>query len=152
MIAPKTLKLSLKSLKDFAKKRLPDETLIDLDARDECPVELVRHMCDPDQLGIQLLFIPEEYGGLGGGAFDVYCICEEMARIDLGVATSVLATFLGSDPITVGATPEQKKIWLTKIAEEGVLFAYGATEPEAGSDLGALRTTADRVMENGKIV
>ena len=152
MIAPKTLKLSLKSLRDFAKKRLPDETLIELDARDECPLEIVRHMCSPDKLGIQLLFIPEEFGGLGGGAFDVYCICEEMARIDLGVATAVLATFLGSDPITVGATPEQKKLWLTRIAEEGVLFAYGATEPEAGSDLGALRTTADRVLQDGRIV
>jgi alkylation response protein AidB-like acyl-CoA dehydrogenase len=152
MIAKKTLKLSLKSLHDFAKKRLPDEVLRDLDARDECPLEVVRHMCSPDKLGIQLLFIPEEFGGLGGGAFDVYVICEEMARIDLGIATSVLATFLGSDPITVGATPEQKKIWLTRIAEEGVLFAYGATEPEAGSDLAALRTTADRVVKDDRIV
>ncbi|MGA7697405.1 MAG: acyl-CoA dehydrogenase family protein [Candidatus Sulfotelmatobacter sp.] len=146
------MKLSLKSLKDFAKKRLPDEVLRELDERDECPLEIVRHMCSPDQLGIQLLFIPEEFGGMGGGAFDVYCVCEEMARIDLGVATAVLATFLGSDPITVGATSEQKKIWLTRIAEEGLLFAYGATEPEAGSDLGALRTTADRVTENDRVV
>jgi len=152
MIAPKTLKLSLKSLRDFAKKRLPDEVLIELDEKDECPLEIVRHMCSPDKLGIQLLFIPEEFGGMGGGAFDVYCICEEMAHIDLGVATAVLATFLGSDPITVGATPEQKKLWLSKIADEGILFAYGATEPEAGSDLGSLRTTADRVMQDGKIV
>jgi alkylation response protein AidB-like acyl-CoA dehydrogenase len=152
MITNKTLKLSLKSLREFAKKRLPDEQLIELDARDECPLEVVRHMCSPDKLGIQLLFIPEEFGGMGGGAFDVYCVCEEMARIDLGVATAVLATFLGSDPITVGATPEQKKIWLTRIAEEGLLFAYGATEPEAGSDLGALRTTAERVTEDGKVV
>jgi alkylation response protein AidB-like acyl-CoA dehydrogenase len=152
MITNKTLKLSLKSLREFAKKRLPDQELIDLDARDECPLEIVRHMCSPDKLGIQLLFIPEEFGGMGGGTLDVYCICEEMARVDLGVATSVLATFLGSDPITVGATPEQKRIWLTRIAEEGLLFAYGATEPEAGSDLGALRTTAERVSENGKVV
>jgi len=152
MIANKTLKLSLKSLKDFAKKRLPDEVLRDLDERDECPLDVVHDMCSPDKLGIQLLFIPEEFGGLGGGAFDVYCICEEMARIDLGIATSVLATFLGSDPITVGATPEQKKTWLTRIAEEGLLFAYGATEPEAGSDLGALRTTADPVREGDRIV
>jgi acyl-CoA dehydrogenase len=151
MIAPKTLKLSLKSLRDFAKKRLPDETLIELDARDECPLEIVRYMCNPDRLGIQLLFIPEEYGGLGGGAFDVYCICEEMARIDLGIATAVLATFLGSDPITVGATPEQKKYWLCRIADEGILFAYGATEPEAGSDLGALKTTADPVLQDGHV-
>ncbi|MBZ5705573.1 MAG: acyl-CoA dehydrogenase family protein [Acidobacteriia bacterium] len=152
MITPKTLKLSLKSLRDFAKKKLPDETLIELDEKDECPLEIVRHMCHPDKLGIQLLFIPEEFGGMGGGAFDVYCICEEMANIDLGVATAVLATFLGSDPITVGATPEQKKLWLSRIADEGLLFAYGATEPEAGSDLGALKTTADRVMQDSKVV
>ena len=152
MITSKTLKLSVKSLREFAKKRLPDETLIELDERDECPMDIVQHMCSPDKLGIQLLFIPEEFGGMGGNTFDVYCVCEEMARIDLGVATSVLATFLGSDPITVGATPEQRKIWLGRIAEEGLLFAYGATEPEAGSDLGALRTTAERVSENGKVI
>ncbi len=151
MITKKTLKLSLKSLKEFAKKRLPDQVLIELDERDECPVEIVRDMCSPDQLGIQLLFIPEEYGGFGGGAFDVYCVCEAMAAIDLGIATSVLATFLGSDPITVGATPEQKKTWLGRIADEGLLFAYGATEPDAGSDLGALRTTADRVVDGDRI-
>ena len=100
MITKKTLKLSLKSLHDFAKKRLPDQELIDLDNRDECPVEIVRYMCSPDKLGIQLLFIPEEFGGMGGSTFDVYCVCEEMARIDLGVGTSLFATFLGSDPIT----------------------------------------------------
>jgi alkylation response protein AidB-like acyl-CoA dehydrogenase len=152
MISKKTLKLSVKSLKDFAKKQLPDEHLIELDARDECPIEIVRHMCSPDHLGIQLLFVPEEYGGFGGGAFDVYCVCEEMARIDLGVATSVLATFLGSDPITVGATPEQKKLWLSRIAEEGILFAYGATESDAGSDLGALQSTAERVIKDDRVV
>jgi alkylation response protein AidB-like acyl-CoA dehydrogenase len=152
MIAPKTLKLSLKSLRDFAKKRLTDEVLIDLDERDECPLDIVRTLCSPEKLGIQLLFVPEEYGGFGGGAFDVYCVCEEMARMDLGIATSVLATFLGSDPITVGATPEQKKLWLSRIAEEGLLFAYGATEPDAGSDLGSLQSTAERVEKDGQIV
>jgi alkylation response protein AidB-like acyl-CoA dehydrogenase len=151
MITKKTLKLSMKSLRDFAKGRLPEQTVLDLDARDECPVDVVNDMCGPD-LGIQLLFVPEEYGGMGGGTFDVYVVCEEMARIDLGIATAVLATFLGSDPITVGGTPEQKKIWLGRIADEGLLFAYGATEPQAGSDLGALLTTAERVIEDGKIV
>jgi len=152
MIANKTLKLSLKSLREFAKKRLTDEQLIELDERDECPIDIVRHMCDPNKLGIQLLFVPEEFGGMGGGTFDVYCVCEEMARIDLGVATAVLATFLGSDPITVGATYEQKKLWLGRIADEGLLFAYGATEPEAGSDLGALKTTAEPVSKDGRVV
>ena len=152
MITNKTLKLSLKSLREFAKKRLPDETLIELDEKDECPIDIVRQMCDPDKIGIQLLLVPEDCGGMGGGAFDNYLVCEEMARIDLGIATTVFATFLGSDPITVGATPEQKKRWLGRIAEDGLIFAYGATEPDAGSDLGALRTTAERVIEDGKIV
>src|SRR5438876_1060553 len=52
MIAKKTLKLSLKSLRDFAKKRLPDQELIELDARDECPLEVVRDMCGPKKLGL----------------------------------------------------------------------------------------------------
>src|SRR5512132_901821 len=107
MITNKTLKLSLKSLREFAKKRLPDETLIELDARDECPLEIVRHMCSPDKLGIQLLFVPEEFGVMGGRAFVVYWVGEEMAGIDLGDATAVMATFLGSAPLTVGATKEQ---------------------------------------------
>ena len=146
-----TLELTLQSLRDFVTDRLPDEKILEMDAKDECPLDVVRGMCGPE-LGIQLLFIPEEYGGMGGGAFDVYRVCEEMARIDLGVATAVLATFLGSDPISVGGTPEQKALWLGRIASEGLLFAYAATEPEAGSDLGALRSTATRVEENGKIV
>ena len=88
---------------------------------------------------------------MGGGTFDVYRVCEAMARIDLGVATGVLATFLGSDPIVVGGTPEQKKLWLSRIASEGLLFAYGATEPEAGSDLPALKTTARRIELDGRL-
>ena len=88
---------------------------------------------------------------MGGGALDVYRVCERMAAIDLGLATSELATFLGSDPIRVGGTEEQKREYMTRIAKEGVLFAYGATEPEAGSDLGALKTTAEPVSDNGTV-
>ena len=145
----RTLALSLKSLKDFAAEHLPDKKLLELDERDECPLDLVHAMCG--ELGIQLLFIPEEFGGMGGGAFDVYRVCEEMARIDLGIATAVLATFLGSEPISVGATAEQKKYWMCRIADEGLLFAYAATEPEAGSDLAALRTVAEPVLEDGRV-
>jgi alkylation response protein AidB-like acyl-CoA dehydrogenase len=141
-----TLDFVLESIGEFARRELPDTTLIELDERDEFPEELVRRMCGED-LGIQLLFVPEAYGGMGGGALDVYRVCERMARTDLGIATSVLATFLGSEPITVGGTEEQKRRWMTRIADEGVLFAYGATEPDAGSDLAALTTKA--VRENG---
>jgi alkylation response protein AidB-like acyl-CoA dehydrogenase len=145
------LEATLDAIREFCERQLTVERQLQLDHEDECPGDMVRAMCG-DELGVQLLFIPEEYGGMGGGTFDVYRVCEAMAKIDLGVATSVLATFLGSDPIVVGATPEQKKKWLTQIAEEGTLLAYGATEPEAGSDLGALKTKAVPVEEDGRIV
>jgi alkylation response protein AidB-like acyl-CoA dehydrogenase len=145
-----TLDLTLESLKDFTTSKLPEKKLLELDATEEFPYDVVKEMCGPG-LGIQLLFIPEEFEGMGGGAFDVYRVCEELARVDLGVATGVLATFLGSDPILFGGTYEQKKLWMTRIAKEGLLMAYGATEPEAGSDLGALRTVAEPVMEDGKV-
>jgi alkylation response protein AidB-like acyl-CoA dehydrogenase len=146
-----TLDVALKSIDEFAAVELPDSLLIELDERDEFPEQLVRRMSSGDELGIQLLFVPFEYGGMGGGAFDVYRVCERMAYIDLGLATSELATFLGSDPIRVGGTEDQRREYMSRIAKEGVLFAYGATEPEAGSDLGALKTTAEPVAENGTV-
>jgi alkylation response protein AidB-like acyl-CoA dehydrogenase len=145
-----TLHLMLSSLDEFLAQHLPETRRLQLDRDDTCPEETVRAMCG-DDLGVHLVFVPEEYGGLGGGAFDAYRICERMARTDIGVATAVFATFLGSDPILVGATSEQRKEWLGRIAEQGVLFAYGATEPEAGSDLGAMTTTATPVETDGRL-
>ena len=145
------LEMTLDAIGEFAQRHLPEHLILEFDRDDVCPTDVVRGMCG-DELGIQLLFIPEQYGGMGGSTYDVYRVCECMARIDLGVATSVLATFLGSDPIFVGATDEQKRRWITRIAEEGMLFAYGATEPEAGSDLGALKTVAKPVYDGDGIV
>ncbi len=145
-----TLEAAVHSIKEFADRHLPDAKLLQLDTDDEFPEEIVRRMCS-DELGVQLFFVSEAYGGMGGGSFDVYRICEQMARIDVGVATGVLATFLGSEPIDVGGTPEQKERWLGRIASEGILFAYAATEPAAGSDLASLRTVAERVVEGGEL-
>ncbi len=146
-----SLELALQTLDHYARDKLTDEVLIELDHKDEFPEHIVRDI-GSNEVGIQLLFIPEEYDGMGGGAFDVYRVCEAMARVDLGIATGVLATFLGSDPIVFGGTDEQKQRWLTRIAEEGLLMAYGATEPQAGSDLAALRTKAVPVEEGGEVV
>jgi alkylation response protein AidB-like acyl-CoA dehydrogenase len=149
-IDAEVLAMTLDAVRRFAADALPEKLLLDLDADEEFPVKLVRDLCG-ETIGIQLLFIPEEYGGMGGGAFDVYRVCEAMARVDLGIATGVLATFLGSDPIRVGGTPEQQAHWMTRLAEEGLLMAYAATEPLAGSDLGALKTRADPVGDNGTV-
>jgi acyl-CoA dehydrogenase len=146
-----TLDATLDSLAQFARDRLPDARLLELDARDEFPEADVRAMGGAE-LGIQLLFLDEAYHGMGAGALDLARVCEALARLDVGVATGVLATFLGSEPIRVGGTPEQKARWLTRIADEGLLMAYGATEPAAGSDLAALRTTAARIERDGRIV
>jgi alkylation response protein AidB-like acyl-CoA dehydrogenase len=147
---PDTLEMMLEAIGEFVAAELPDARLIELDEADEFPEQTVRHMCSED-LGVQLVFVDEEYDGMGGGAFDVYRVCEHLAGIDLGVATAVLATALGSDPITVGGTPEQKKRWLTRIADDGALFAYGATEPQAGSDLAAMKTVAVPVEIDGAV-
>ena len=146
-----TLDMLLSTLRDYAARELPAEVLLRLDRDDTFPVKVLRDLYDPSQIGIHLLFVPEESGGLGGGAYDIYRVCVEMAEIDLGVATGVLATCLGADPIMVGATPEQKRHWMGRLAQEGLLMAYGATEPQAGSDLGALATQAVPVVEDGRV-
>ncbi len=145
-----TLNMVIDSIKEFSAAELTDSKLIEIDEKDEFPVDIINQMCG-EGLGLHLLFIPEKFGGLGGGAFDDYRVCEQLARVDLGISTGVFATFLGSDPIVFGGTDDQKKKWLTMIAEDGLLMAYGATEPEAGSDLGALRTIATPVEKEKKI-
>src|SRR5512139_3210815 len=136
-----TLNLMLEALGDFVTAELPESRMLELDHEDVCPEDTVRAMCS-DALGVQLVFIPEAYGGMGGNAFDSYRVCERMAHVDIGLGTSVFATFLGSDPILMGGTEEQREKWLGRIAEDGIVFAYGATEPEAGSDLAAMSTVA----------
>ena len=149
-IAKEELDFIIEAINDYSKENLSTPRLLELDEKDEFPINEIRQMCG-EGLGLHLIFIPEEFEGMGGGAYDSYRVCETMARIDLGVATGIFATFVGADPIVFGATDEQKKKWLTRIAIEGLLLAYGATEPDAGSDLGALRTTATPVQDNGHI-
>ena len=144
-----TRDMILDTLRKYAERKLTNDYLLELDHEDRFPEEVLKELNDPMQLGLHLIFIPEEFNGLGGGAYDIYRVSELMASIDLGVATGVLATFLGSDPIRVGGTPEQKAHWMGRIADEALLMAYGATEPQAGSDLAAMSTKAVPVGENG---
>ncbi len=145
-----SLQMLLDTIGSFGKQKLPAKVRLDLDERDEFPLGLIEELLGPE-IGLHLLFIPEELGGLGGSAYDVYRVSEDMARLDLGVATAFLAIFLGTDPIVVGSTEEQRKHWLRRIGDEGLIVAYAVTEPLAGSELSAIRTKADRVIENGEI-
>jgi len=146
-----TLGFVLQTLKTVTDRRLDKETRLHLDADDEFPVDLVEEMLGPE-LGLHLLFLPEEVGGLGGGGRDLFRVSEEMARTDLGVATAFLAIALGVDPIVVGGTAEQKAHWLGRIAEEGLIVAYGVTEPEAGSNVARLKTEAVPVTDDKGVV
>jgi alkylation response protein AidB-like acyl-CoA dehydrogenase len=143
---PGDLDLVIKTLKEFTAREATLEQRLKWDESDVCPVEVVRAMLSPE-VGLHLVFVPAEYDGMGGGAYDVYRISCEFAKIDLGLATAMLAVALGLDPIRVGCTPEQKQKWMPRIASEGMIVAYGVTEPEAGSNVQSLATRAERVTD-----
>jgi len=145
------LNMVLDTIDKLEKEKLSVDTKLEMDRLGTFPTELIRFMLGSD-IALHLIFIPEEYGGLGAGATEIAIVSERMAKMDLAVATSFLAICLGMDPIRVGSTPEQKEKYIGKIAEEGLVVAYGVTEPEAGSNVQSLKTKAVRVLdENGQV-
>ncbi len=94
------------------------------------------------EMGLLNLHIPEEYGGPGLGCMEEAIVNEELAWGDPGFATAAYATALACAPIITGATEDQKQKWLGKVAKEGALASYAVTEPGAGSDVAACKTTA----------
>ncbi|RLF57053.1 MAG: acyl-CoA dehydrogenase, partial [Thermoplasmata archaeon] len=148
---PEMFQMVLNTIDKLEKDKLPIEIKLEMDRSGEFPMELIRFMLSPE-MALHLIFIPEEYGGLGAGAVEVAVVSERMAKMDLGIATSFLAICLGMDPLRVGATEAQKKKYITRIAEEGLIVAYGVTEPNAGSNVQSLKTRASRVLdENGNV-
>ena len=148
---PELFSMVLDTLSKLEKEKLTLEAKLEMDRAGEFPMDLIRFMLGPE-VALHLIFIPEEYGGLGAGAREIALISEKMAKMDLAVATSFLAICLGMDPIRVGATPEQQEKWIRKVADEALIVAYGVTEPEAGSNVQALKTRADRVLdEEGRV-
>ncbi len=142
----------LDTVRQFKKRILTKENILKFDKEEIFPEEIVRSMLGPD-IGLQLIFIPEAYGGLGGGARDCFEVIREISSICLGIATGFFAVQLGSDPLLVGATEEQKQKWLGAIAQGDCLVAYAVTEAGAGSNLAALKTKAEPVSNNsGEII
>ncbi len=113
-----------------------------LDREGGFPYEIMKII---DKAGFPALFIPEEYGGSGGGVFNMCLVTEELSRIEAGVAISYAATALGLTPILVGGSEEQKNKYLPPVARGECYFAYGLTEADAGSDAGSMTTTAEKV-------
>jgi len=112
----------------------------ELDRESRFPYELVAEL---GALGLMGLPIPEEYGGAGGDTVSYALAIEELTRIDSSVAITVAAHHsLGTLPIYYFGTEEQRRRFLPELASGAKLAAFGLTEPGAGSDAGATRTTA----------
>ena len=120
----------------------------ELDREGRFPVELVRRAAELGLMGIPL---PEEWGGAGAGTVSYAIAVEELARVDSSFAITVAAhTSLGTMPIHLFGSDEQRQRWLPDLAAGKGLGAFGLTEAGAGSDAGATRTTAR--AENGEWV
>jgi alkylation response protein AidB-like acyl-CoA dehydrogenase len=140
-------KMVLDTVAQLKKRLLTPEKIAEYDRKQIFPEDTIREMLGPE-IGLQLLMIPEEYGGLGGGARDSCAITREMAKICLGITTAFFAIQLGADPIIVGGTEEQKQKWLGKIAAGEALVAYAVTEPDVGSNVASIKTKADPVLND----
>ena len=142
----------IETVRQLKKRLLIKDKILEFDKKEVFPEETIRRMLEPD-IGLQLLFIPEAYGGMGGGARDSCAVTFEMSKICLGIATAFFAIQLGSDPLIVGGTEEQKTKWLGAISEGKVLVAYAVTEPGAGSNVASIKTKADPVSnDKGEII
>ena len=120
------------------------------DEANEFPHEIVKVFADADLCGV---YISEEYGGMGGGIMDLAVTVEELSKVCSGIALALAATALGTFPIILFGTPDQKKAFLPRIASGKSLAAFGLTEANAGSDAGGITTTAvldgDHYVLNG---
>jgi butyryl-CoA dehydrogenase len=111
----------------------------ELDEQNKFPREILHDIAKADLFGI---FVPEEYGGLGGGCYEIVLAMEELARGCVGVATSYAASALGIYPVILAGSEEQKEKYLPDIASGSRWAAFGLTEANAGSDASGIRTTA----------
>jgi len=120
------------------------------DEANEFPHEIVKVFADADLCGV---YIGEEYGGMGGGIMELAVAVEELSKVCSGIALALAATALGTFPIILFGTDEQKKKYLPRIASGKSLAAFGLTEANAGSDASGITTTAvldgDHYVLNG---
>jgi short-chain 2-methylacyl-CoA dehydrogenase len=128
------------TVREFAESRIAP-VAAELDREHRFPYELVAELAE---LGLMGMTVPEEYGGAGADTLSYAVAVEELTRIDSSVAITVAAHHsLGTLPIFYFGNEEQKQEWLPQLASGEKLAAFGLTEPGAGSDAGATRTTAE---------
>jgi short/branched chain acyl-CoA dehydrogenase len=128
------------TVREFAESKVAP-VAAELDRDHRFPYDLVAELAE---LGLMGMPVPEEYGGAGADTLSYAIAVEELTRIDSSVAITMAAhTSLGTMPILLFGTGEQKQQWLPDLASGRKLAAFGLTEPGAGSDAAATRTTAE---------
>lgn len=123
---------------EFAEKEFRDIAR-ELEAKEEFDDKIWKKTAEN---GFLAVFVPEEYGGQGLGHFEQCLILEEFARVDLGIAHQIDSTFFGAQFILFKGTEEQKKKYLPPVCEGEWRIGMASTEPEAGSDVASIATTA----------
>jgi len=135
-------------IKDLCRKISQEKVLpvrLELDEKGEFPREIMKTFSEADLCG---LYLPEQYGGFGGGTFEFCIAVEEISRVCGGVGVTFAASALGAVPILLFGSEDQKKKYLPDIASGKKLAAFGLTEANAGSDAGGMETTAKKDGDN----
>jgi short-chain 2-methylacyl-CoA dehydrogenase len=140
-------RLLQRTVREFARQEIAPAAE-ELDRTKTFPYEIVARM---GELGLMGIPFPEEYGGGGADTLSYLLAIEELARVDSSVCITMAAhTSLGTMPIHLWGTGEQKDEWMPQLCSGRRLAAFGLTEPEAGSDAGNTRTRAR--LEGGEWV
>ncbi|MEN8264683.1 MAG: acyl-CoA dehydrogenase family protein [Nitrospirota bacterium] len=129
-------------IRDLARQVAEEKVMpirAELDEKEEFPWDIMKALAQSDFFGIN---ISEEYGGLGRGGLELSIAIEELSKACLGVSTTFAANALGTYPILLYGSDEQKKKYLPDIASGKKLVAFGLTEANAGSDASGVQTTA----------
>src|SRR5690349_12379827 len=136
---PDDHELIRRTVRDFAEGEVAP-VAEELDRTKAFPYAIVKQL---GELGLMGIPFPEEYGGGGGDSLAYAIAVEELTRVDSSVAITLCAhTSLGTQPVYLFGTEEQKREWMPRLCSGEVLGAFGLTEPEAGSDAGNTRTRA----------
>jgi acyl-CoA dehydrogenase len=126
--------------REFAEKEIRPRSA-EYDVASVHPVDVI---AKAHELGLMNLHVPESLGGAGLPAFEGMLVAEELNWGCSGIATSILANGLGAGPVLIAGSDEQKEAWLPPLLDSPILCSFGLSEPDAGSDVARMKTTAER--------
>src|SRR5579859_1036241 len=133
-------KMLVEMVRDLAREKVTPRAA-EIDAKGEFPWDMKELLAQQDILAMPF---PEEYGGIGSSELSILMVIEELAKACATTSLILCVQQLGSLPILLAGTEEQKRRWIPKLATGEWLASYGLTEPGSGSDAGAMRTRAVR--------